>query len=278
MHGGVSCSVHEVQLQRADGSRLRVVVRRYGQDWQHDTAASGREFRVLQVLSRAGMAVPNVLLHEEAGEVFGAPTLVISRLPGKPSLLPRNLHDYLRQLAAALAQVHAVPTDGLEFLPTLHDRTERHFASFPDLPEPLLREVREVAAALWPSIAVGSRLIHGDYWPGNTVWFRERMMGIIDWEMAGLGSPGKDVATCRCDITNLFDLRAADEFTRLYEEAAGEPVADLTFWDLQVATGAIRYIDHWSEGYRALGRTELSAPEAAARVASFARAALARAG
>jgi hypothetical protein len=96
--------------------------------------------------------------------------------------------------------------------------------------------------------------------------------------MAALGFPAKDVATCRCDLTNLFDLATAEAFTRLYEEHMGERIDDLPFWDLQVVTGALQYIHHWAEGYRALGRADLSGARAKQTVDLFARAALAKTG
>jgi len=73
---------------------------------------------------------------------------------------------------------------------------------------------------------------------------------------------------------NLFDLETADAFTCCYETAMGARVANLPFWDLLVATGALRYIENWARGYRDLGRTDLSGELARARVEQFARAAL----
>ena len=47
-------------------------------------------------------------------------------------------------------------------------------------------------------------LVHGDYWPGNLLWRRGRLIGVIDWEQPRLGDPTKDVATCRGDLNILF--------------------------------------------------------------------------
>ena len=45
--------------------------------------------------------------------------------------------------------------------------------------------IRDALEAVWP---LGSRnadkLMHGDYWPGNTLWKDGRLVGIIDWEDA----------------------------------------------------------------------------------------------
>ena len=38
-------------------------------------------------------------------------------------------------------------------------------------------------------------LVHGDYWPGNLLWQRGRLTGVVDWEEPRLGDPSRDVAT-----------------------------------------------------------------------------------
>jgi aminoglycoside phosphotransferase (APT) family kinase protein len=172
--------------------------------------------------------------------------------------------------------MHHLPTEQFDFLPRQQAHVDRGIQRGRLGDDALEAEVRRTVSRVWPSIGDEARLVHGDYWPGNTVFLRGRLSGVIDWEMAALGYPAKDVATCRCDLTNLFDLATADAFTRMYEEAAGRSVANLPFWDLQVATGALQYIDHWAEGYRALGRSDLSGDRAKQSVQLFARVALAK--
>jgi aminoglycoside phosphotransferase (APT) family kinase protein len=35
-------------------------------------------------------------------------------------------------------------------------------------------------------------LLHGDYWPDNTLWRDGRLVCVIDWEDAALGDPLAD--------------------------------------------------------------------------------------
>jgi aminoglycoside phosphotransferase (APT) family kinase protein len=52
--------------------------------------------------------------------------------------------------------------------------------------------VREqLLASMPPSLAPA--LVHGDYQPGNLLYEGGRMTGIIDWELASIGSPLLDV-------------------------------------------------------------------------------------
>jgi len=184
---------------------------------------------------------------------------------------------FARQLADALAELHQLPIGELGFLPRRPPRLERGPAS----DDPLEAEVWSALRALWPAVEVAQPepvLIHGDYWPGNTIWQRGRLSGVVDWEMAQVGNPARDVATCRCDLSVLFDVSAADVFTRRYECQRGHPVVDQRFWDLYVVSIAMRWMHEWVVGYQALGRADLDGPTAQARLARYARTRLAVAG
>ena len=276
LRGGVSCSVHAVKLAAVDGGRNDVVVRRYREDSDHDPGVCSREFRLLTFLTDVGYACPQPLLLDERGVVFGAPTLVMSRLPGRGTLAPRDLGDYLEQLARNLAKLHSLPIDTLDFLPDDRAHVDERIQRQLPIEDWLLRDVCSAVRDGWPAVARTEplTLVHGDFWPGNTVWHRGRLSGVVDWEMAGLGYAARDVATCRCDLTNLFGSSAAERFTSSYEGVVGRPLGNLPFWDLHVATGALRYMRYWVVGYQDLGRTDLSVDEAASRTAAFARRAL----
>src|SRR5207244_6415488 len=87
LRGGVSASVHLVHLIDTGGQRHVVVVRRYGDHYLPSTPSpSEREFKVLEVLERAAYPAPRPLLVEAEGGPFGRPTVVMTRLPGRPSV------------------------------------------------------------------------------------------------------------------------------------------------------------------------------------------------
>jgi aminoglycoside phosphotransferase (APT) family kinase protein len=202
----------------------------------------------------------------------------MSRLPGRALLMPRDPAAYVEQLASTLATLHRLPTAELDFLPDEYQFVAKHIQRGPSSADPIEVEVCAAVASRWPAIDRAPHrrsLIHGDFWPGNTIWYRERLIGVIDWEMTRLGDPAKDVATCRCDLSMLFGVEAAEAFTRHYEARTGARVADLTVWDLYVVRGALRYLHHWEEGYHALGRTDLNDQVARGRVTSYVRALLA---
>jgi aminoglycoside phosphotransferase (APT) family kinase protein len=130
------------------------------------------------------------------------------------------------------------------------------------------------AHRLWPSVqGERRRLVHGDFWPGNVLWRRGRLVGIVDWEQSRVGDPTKDVATARGDLSILFGLEAADAFVEAYV-AAGGSLRHLEFWDLLICTWAVREIAEWASVYPLLGRPDVSPALAEQRIRSFAARAL----
>jgi aminoglycoside phosphotransferase (APT) family kinase protein len=283
LRGGISSSVHLVRLESASGERKTVVVRRYGEDSHHtDPAASEREFRLLEAMAESSFPAPRPLLLDASGGPFGAPTVVMSRLPGRLQLAPRDVTDYIERIARLLVHLHRLPVSGLEFLPDQRDVVGRTLAEGPPTADdPLQHEVWDAVVPLWPRVRDSRRewpraLVHGDYWPGNTLWRRGRIVGLVDWEEPRLGDPAQDVATCRGDLTIMFGLEAAGDFLRCYESLSGSSVANLRFWDLLISTWAVRDILEWAVVYPVLERPDVTPDVARERVRAFARAALSR--
>jgi aminoglycoside phosphotransferase (APT) family kinase protein len=215
--------------------------------------------------------------HVEGGP-FGAPTVVMTRVPGRPECAPRDLSNYLQQMAQTLAELHRLSTDGLDFLSNQRDVVNRTLAARKETDDPLQLAVWEAALAAWPRASQSQQrvLVHGDYWPGNILWRRGRLVGLVDWEQPRLGEPTKDIATCRGDLWVLFGQAAADEFLDRYVAVGGQPLNDLRFWELLISTWAVPEMPDWAVAYRVLGRPDLTAEVATPRIREFAQAALSR--
>ena len=63
--------------------------------------------------------------------------------------------------------------------------------------------------------------IHRDYHPGNVLWRRQHVTGIVDWQSASIGSPMADVAHCRSNLVDHFGIAAADQFLTLWQTLSG---------------------------------------------------------
>jgi aminoglycoside phosphotransferase (APT) family kinase protein len=285
LRGGVASGMHAVQLVGPGDLTRWVVVRRYG-EWRikHYPRTPVQEWATLTALARVGAPTPLPIWLDREGTLFGCPTLVTSRMPGRGSLAPRDQTVWVTELAQALGKIHAAPLNQDE-LATLTDQRDELLrlldrdAPPRDLAErPAGTEVWQAMRRLWPTIEpVTPTIVHGDYWPGNTLWLRGRLSAVIDWEQVRRGDPAQDVACCRQDLALLLGPDAAEAFLHAYEAFTGRTIRQLAFWDLYMVAWSIGQLETWVKGYHDLGRTDLTPQEARARLAHYTADALARA-
>lgn len=169
-----------------------------------------RQARLLRTLRGAGLPVPRIAWASPEDQPFGAPYIVMERLPGRTFVIwephaafghdPVAVRDLWRQAATALARFHRLDwrqhLDGWEAPTSLADEVERWNSLLRHAPEPAWLEVgRRLAQALSalrpPERSVG--LIHGDYQPGNVLYYGGHLVGVIDWDLACIAPQGIDV-------------------------------------------------------------------------------------
>jgi aminoglycoside phosphotransferase (APT) family kinase protein len=93
----------------------------------------------------------------------------------------------------------------------------------------------------------GDVLLHGDYWPGNTLWKDGRLVAIIDWEDASVGDPLEDVANSRLEMLWAYGVEVMQDFTEQYKRAVrGIDFTNLPFWDLCAALRPAFKIAEWA--------------------------------
>lgn len=266
LHGGIVSAVHLLTVAHA-GRRTDVVLKRWvdGEVEEHP-AWVRREAAVLEALAGADIAAPLLLGSDDGSATGGPPALLLSRVPGRVWLAPRDARAWLRQLAATLAQIHALPPGGLPPVAVEHDpvRPPR------DSRDPGLWKAAAALVASGPP--PGAAAIHGDYQHFNVLWQRDRLSGVIDWTWGGVGHPDRDVGHCRLNLAVLFDCDRAQEFGRLYAAAAGRRIDP--WWDVYEIT---RYDDEWRQfiPVQVAGRAAVDAAGMTGRVEDLLRRALA---
>lgn len=226
--GATSSTLFLLHLQ----DNTEVVLRLFtNQAWLAEAPHIARqEADNLRVAVSAGLVAPQVLAWDETGDQAGVPAILMTRVPGRVDLHPADTTAWLRQLAEALAQVHAAPAP---------DHPWQYFA-YQDpgaLPLPDWTPHQDLwrtamAAAGKPRPAFQARLIHRDYHPVNVLWIDDRLSGIVDWPNACIGPVGVDLGHCRLNLATLYGVEAADQFLEAYRAAAGSAFAYDPYWDL----------------------------------------------
>jgi len=169
-----------------------------------------RQAPLLRALHTAGLPVPDVPWAGADERWFGTPFVMMERLPGLPffvwqpdprfDLSPDLVRMLWQQCIDALVQLHRF--DWQRHLPDwekptpLRDEITRWDGILAKAPEPAWlvagQQVRELLLAHMPKDSPPG-LVHGDYQPGNVLYEAGRMSGIIDWELASIGSPLLDL-------------------------------------------------------------------------------------
>ena len=225
--GGLTSMVHGLNVER-NGRREECVLRwwRPGSEWEQWIArAVPLETDVLTKLEGTDIPVPRVI-GSTTDRALGGPAVLMTRLPGKLQLMPRDRERWLRQMAQMLARIHALALDGKPFEPWL----DRSLLSPP--PDASRPGVWRDAIALLARMRAPTRtcFVHRDYQHFNMLWSRERLTGVVDWSEACTAPPEIDVGHCRLNLTVLFSAKVADRFREMYEAESGHRVD--AWWDV----------------------------------------------
>lgn len=266
LKGGVSAQVTALEIERPDGQRQKLIVRRHGAaDLQRNPQIAADEFRLLHSLHFAGLAVPRPYLLDQSGEIFATPYVVLEYMEGQPEFAPAHLSDFLLQIATQLARIHQADGAKLDisFLPQQETIYAGRLRARPAQVDESLDEgrIRDALEAIWPlpqrNPAV---LLHGDFWPGNLLWQDGWLVGVIDWEDAAIGDPLADLANSRIELLWAFGSDAMQQFTQQYQALTSVDCANLPYWDLCVALRHAAHAAAWAtyayaehamrEGYR----------------------------
>jgi aminoglycoside phosphotransferase (APT) family kinase protein len=234
LKGGVSAQVTAFEIEQPDGRTERLIVRRHGaRDLRRDPHIAAHEFRLLELLESAGIAAPTARYLDAQAEVFSVPSLVVDYVEGERETAPRDETEFVGRLAAVLAEIHRVDYEEVSFLRQRVDIGAEVPGRRPDEPAeaPRIRAVLESALPL--PRRNRSVLLHGDFWPGNTLWKDGRLVAVIDWEDAAIGDPLADVANARLELLWALGADAMEAFTRRYASiVTAVDLTDLPYWDL----------------------------------------------
>ncbi|HEX9641648.1 MAG TPA: phosphotransferase [Candidatus Krumholzibacteria bacterium] len=283
MRGGLGARTQVLDIEDAAGARSKVVLRVYlpGRTTLTPDRAR-REFRTIELVQSAGVPSPRPLYLDAEGEYLGEPAMLLSYLPGRSMYQPRGVNVWVRELAQAMHAIHAVTPDrhDLSWLPRrgreelaaelegMRERVDAH-------EDGIAREAFAALEANQDRIAwVEPCLIHEDFWPGNTVWFRGRLTGVIDWANACLGDPRLDPAQCCIDSHLVNGAGVSEALRDAYAALASRAVPDQWYFDLYVGLRGLLEYEIWLIGYHDAGLTFVTTELARERVHDFMRRAL----
>lgn len=293
------------------GSRQFVVRAPPLADATHRPGSLAREYRVLDALWETDLRVPRTVFACEDTAVAGRPFYVYERLDGdvlrhgEPAqyATPTFRERVGTVLVDTLAEVHEADPGHVEDEgPALAERVtavREWFAASRERTGRSLPAAEDLGEWLTSNVPEGERtLVHGDFSLENVLFSRSTppsVVGVLDWEAAGLGDPLADLAWLATTWVDDVDAGWATRRTPRFTARNGYPLAAGLVGRYESQTG--RHFEHQRfhlafAAYRQAARAEAARAEAAtggggaaerdgdadATAAALERAAAARAG
>ncbi|MEM6992034.1 MAG: phosphotransferase family protein [Myxococcota bacterium] len=246
LEGGVSASVHLLEVSGPGQGLRRVVVRRHGaQDWKpRHGQVTATEYGLMRALGGLGLPVPAALALDESCERLPTPYFVMDYVEGQTDIPAEALPDALGRMASFLAGLHALDPSRVELpgLPRIEDPREGALQYLPSSrPYAALRA--ELADA--PSSTATRSVLHGDFWPGNVLWHGGRIAAVIDWEDASTGDAMSDLASARVELRCAHGDAAMQAFTDHYAAKRAVDPERLALWEIYASSAALATMSEW---------------------------------
>lgn len=231
------------------------------------------EWERLAFAHAAGLPAPEPLAVDLDGEWFGCPTIVMSRVPGRADIAPADRTRYVHEVVGVLAKIHAVDTaraEGCVLRP--------HFVATWDPPDepsegalarPVAERLLRALVAVHPWTAGEARVFnHGDFHPGNLLWSKGTLTGVIDWSAAKIGYRAGDVAYFANEAELLLGVEVGDAIQQRYA-AQVAPIENVMPWRLLCAYASHRYAGQYLIGWHEQGRKDLTIEMVTTRLAEM---------
>ncbi len=229
--GGVNSAVHRLSVKR-HGTLTFVVLRQYPAGSVALRTAMEEEIANLTVVAGSGLPVPTILATDVAGAATGgAPSLLMTRLPGLVHLTPTEHRPWIERIAEFAARLHAVDLPAPPFRPW----TDSWITPLGQFQVPAGARNPAVWQAAFDAMESAppedrAVFLHCDYLPVNLLWSRGKITGLTDWNGIHRGSRAIDVGQCRRYLASLYSPEWAEQLSSLYESIAGATLHP--WWDL----------------------------------------------
>ena len=168
------------------------------------------EFAILRALEETPVAAPAARWLDAEGKWFGRPSLIMHREGGACEYYvlngPRPVEERValaQKFCDLLAEVHNADWKSTGLAQVFDDKAEGASLAEVDHWESILRRDQREA---YPELDIGIEwlrssapraqatvLVHGDFKPGNVLIEDDRVIALLDWELAHLGDPMEDL-------------------------------------------------------------------------------------
>ena len=241
LEGGVSSEVFLIIVESKKGEEKIVLRTEGGQPAENSIKT---EYLLLEKLHQTKFPCAKPIHLDHSKEILDKDFMLMTYLEGTIEIPKIKNFGYINKMVGILKNIHNVDT---KILPTLPCRFDPTYDLFEFLPNARInKELKAILKGYDTSYSGKPVLLHGDFWPGNILWTKDEISGVLDWEYAAIGDPVSDLAVASLELKYDYGKRGVDRFLDLYSKNFSIDQSRLSLWLIYVSASTLFFIDEWN--------------------------------
>ena len=241
LEGGVSSEVFLIVVESKKGEEKIVLRTEGGQPAENSIKT---EYLLLEKLHQTKVPCAKPIHLDHSKEILDKGFMLMTYLEGTIEIPKIKNFGFLNKMVGILKNIHNVDT---KILPTLPCRFDPTYDLFEFLPNARInKELKAILKGYDTSYSGKPVLLHGDFWPGNILWTKDEISGVLDWEYAAIGDPVSDLAVASLELKYDYGRRGVDRFLDLYSKNFSIDQSRLSLWLIYVSASTLFFIDEWN--------------------------------
>ncbi len=241
LEGGVSSEVFLIVVESKKGEEKIVLRTEGGQPAENSIKT---EYLLLEKLHQTKVPCAKPIHLDHSKEILDKDFMLMTYLEGTIEIPKIKNFGFLNKMVGILKNIHNVDT---KILPTLPCRFDPTYDLFEFLPNARInKELKAILKGYDTSYSGKPVLLHGDFWPGNILWTKDEISGVLDWEYAAIGDPVSDLAVASLELKYDYGRRGVDRFLDLYSKNFSIDQSRLSLWLIYVSASTLFFIDEWN--------------------------------
>lgn len=241
LEGGVSSEVYLIAVESKKGEE-KIVLRTEGGPPAENSIKT--EYLLLEKLHQTKVPCAKPIHLDNSKEILDKDFMLMTYLEGTIEIPKIKNFGFLNKMVGILKNIHNVDT---KILPTLPCRFDPTYDLFEFLPNARInKELKAILKGYDTSYSGKPVLLHGDFWPGNILWTKDEISGVLDWEYAAIGDPVSDLAVASLELKYDYGKRGVDRFLDLYSKNFSIDQSRFSLWLIYVSASTLFFIDEWN--------------------------------
>lgn len=241
LEGGVSSEVFLIAVESKKGEE-KIVLRTEGGPPAENSIKT--EYLLLEKLHQTKVPCAKPIHLDHSKEILDKDFMLMTYLEGTIEIPKIKNFGFLNKMVGILKNIHNVDT---KILPTLPCRFDPTYDLFEFLPNAKINKELKAILKGYDTFYSGKPvLLHGDFWPGNILWIKDEISGVLDWEYAAIGDPVSDLAVASLELKYDYGKRGVDRFLDLYSKNFSIDQSRFSLWLIYVSASTLFFIDEWN--------------------------------